>query len=48
MKMSSLTIRADTEVRDALEKAAKDDMRTISAMAHGILIEWLKEHGYLK
>lgn len=40
--------RMDADVRKALEKAAKDDGRTASALLERIAAEWLKAKGYLK
>ena len=40
-------MRLDTETRDALERAARDDNRKLSAKADIILIEWLRDNGYL-
>jgi hypothetical protein len=31
-----------------LEKAAKDDMRSLSSLMEKSLIEWLRKQGYLK
>jgi hypothetical protein len=46
-KTPSLGIRVFPETKQALEKAAKDDMRSMSSLAEKILVAWLKEHGYL-
>jgi hypothetical protein len=40
--------RMESDVRRALEKAAKDDGRTVSALLERIAAEWLKSKGYLK
>jgi hypothetical protein len=34
-------------VKEALEKAAKDDNRSTASMAEIILMQWLREKGYL-
>ena len=47
MKQSSLTIRLNTETRVALKRAADGESRTLSAKADLILIEWLRDNGYL-
>ena len=41
-------IRVSLETKEALTKAAKDDMRSVSVMVEKILIEWLRAKGYLK
>jgi hypothetical protein len=41
-------IRVKPDTKAALEKAAKDDMRSVSVMAEKILIAWLRANGYLK
>jgi hypothetical protein len=48
MKKATLTIRLNAITRDALERAARDDERKLSAKADLILIAWLKDNGYLK
>ena len=41
-------LRFSQETKDALKRAAEDDFgRSSAAMAEKILIEWLREHGYL-
>ena len=47
-KTNTLGIRLDEKVRKALEKAAKEEQRTLSAMAQIALSDWLKGKGYLK
>ena len=47
MKQSSLTLRLSAETREALERASRDDNRTLSAKADLILIGWLRDNGYL-
>lgn len=41
------SIRLDPEIKQALEKAAKDDGRSVSNLMARILRAWLTEHGYL-
>jgi hypothetical protein len=48
MKTMPVGVRLEPEVKDALERAAKADMRKVSTMASKILTEWLKDNGYLK
>lgn len=46
-KTPSLGIRVQPETKAALEQAAKDDMRSMSSLIEKILVEWLREKGYL-
>jgi hypothetical protein len=48
VKSPSLGIRLDLAVKAALEKAAKDDARSVSSLAQKIITEWLKARKYLK
>jgi hypothetical protein len=41
-------MRLDPEVKAALERAAKDDMRSVSSLVEKILVEWLRANGHLK
>ncbi len=43
-----LGLRIYPSVKDALEKAAKDDNRSTASMAEIILTQWLKDKGYLE
>jgi hypothetical protein len=38
----------DTQIRDALEKAAKQDARSVGNLLEKIAAEWLREHGFLE
>jgi hypothetical protein len=44
----SLGFRVDHEFKEALEKAAEDDERTLSSLVQKVLREWLRERKYLK
>ena len=46
-KTPSLGVRVQPETKAALEKAAKDDLRSVSSLIEKILIEWLRAKGYL-
>jgi hypothetical protein len=48
VKLPSLGVRVTAEVKAALEKAAKDEVRTLSSMIEKILVDWLRANGYLK
>lgn len=47
-KTPSLGVRVQPETKAALEKAAKDDMRSVSSLIEKVLVEWLRDKGYLK
>jgi hypothetical protein len=36
------------DLRDALKRAADDDMRSVSTLIEMILTEWLEKRGYFK
>lgn len=46
-KTHPLGFRVEPEIKEALERAAKDDMRSVSALIQKILSDWLREKGYL-
>lgn len=46
-KESPIAFRVDAEVKEALNKAAKDDRRSLSSLVDVILTDWLKDKGYL-
>jgi hypothetical protein len=43
-----LTMRLETETKLAAEKAAEDDRRSLSAYVEKLLVDHLRELGYLK
>jgi hypothetical protein len=43
-----LGFRVENEMKDALEKAAADDERSLSSLVQKILREWLRAGGYMK
>jgi len=47
VKTPSLGVRVQPDTKAALEKAAKDDDRTVSSLVERIVREWLREKGYL-
>lgn len=47
-KTHPLGFRVEPEIKAALEKAAKDDDRSVSSLVERILKAWLTEKGYLK
>jgi hypothetical protein len=42
------SVRFDTHVRAALDKAAKEDKRPTSSLIQKVMEDWLKEKGFLK
>jgi hypothetical protein len=42
------SVRFDTRVRAAVEKAAKEDKRPMSTLIQKVMEDWLKAKGYLK
>lgn len=46
-KTAALGFRVAEETKEALEKAAKDDDRSVSSMVERILRTWLQDKGYL-
>jgi hypothetical protein len=46
-KTPSLGVRVLPEVKEALERAARDDDRSVSSMVERIISVWLRERGYL-
>ncbi len=47
IKSAPLGLRVLPSLKQALERAAKDDRRSTAAMAELILSEWLAQKGYL-
>lgn len=47
-KDPALGIRLEPDERAALERAAKDDQRSLSALGRKIIVAWLREKGWLK
>jgi hypothetical protein len=48
IKSAPFSIRLDTRVRDALDRAAVEDRRSLSNLLEKIASDWLKQNGYLK
>lgn len=42
-----ISFRIDPELKSAIERAAKDDRRSVSSLIMNILADWLRERGYL-
>jgi CopG-like RHH_1 or ribbon-helix-helix domain, RHH_5 len=46
-KDAMIVFRLPTETREALQKAAASERRSVSNMAFVIIYDWLKSNGYL-
>lgn len=46
-KTLSLGVRVQPDTKTALEKAAKDDMRSVSSLIEKVLVDWLRAKGYM-
>ncbi|CAN0252613.1 unnamed protein product [Chrysoparadoxa australica] len=44
---SAIHIRVERPVKEAAEKAARDDSRSTASLVEKVLVSWLTEHGYL-
>jgi hypothetical protein len=47
VKTAPLGFRVEQELKEALERAAKDDDRSVSSLVERILKQWLTDKGYL-
>jgi hypothetical protein len=47
MKTEWISVRVLPTTKRAIDKAAKDDQRSVAGLVDKILVEWLDEHGYL-
>jgi hypothetical protein len=47
-KAGATGVRFDTKEREALSQAAERDQRSVSSLVRKIVVEWLRENGYLK
>ncbi|CAO3425843.1 ribbon-helix-helix protein, CopG family [Azospirillum argentinense] len=46
-RTAPLGFRIEPELKEALERAAKDDDRSVSSLVERVLKAWLIERGYL-
>lgn len=46
-KNNAISIRVDDQIKAAIERAAKDDARSITSYAEKVLMDDLKAKGYL-
>lgn len=47
-RTASIGIRVEPDIKAAAEKAAADDHRTVASLIEKLLIEYLRQQGYLK
>lgn len=48
IKLAPIGVRLTPAAKKALEKAAQEDSRPMAALAQKIIMDWLKEKGFLK
>jgi hypothetical protein len=48
IKLAPIGVRLTPAAKKALEKAALDDARPVAALAQKIIMEWLREKGFMK
>lgn len=46
-KSLPVSFRLPQEVKEALERAAKEDTRSVSSLMEKLITDWLREKGYL-
>ena len=46
VKAAPVSVRFEQETRAGLEKAAREDKRSLTSMLEKITSDWLREHGY--
>jgi hypothetical protein len=47
VRNASIGIRVELGLKEAAERAAKDDRRTVASLIEKVLTEWLEAKGYL-
>lgn len=47
-QIKPLGVRMAPETKAALDRAAKEEVRSLSSLIEKILVDWLKARGYLK
>jgi hypothetical protein len=48
VKEAAISVRLDTRIKAAIDKAAADDHRSTASLVEKILADWAKANGYLK
>jgi hypothetical protein len=47
LKSATLNLRIDPELKEAAEKAAADDRRSLTTLVEKLLADYLRKRGYL-
>ncbi len=47
-RTASIGIRVEPDLKEAAEKAAKDDHRTVASLIEKVLTKWLEQNGYMQ
>lgn len=47
-KTAQVNLRITPSLKDAAEKAAADDQRSLTSLVEKLLTSYLRQHGYLK
>jgi len=47
-KTKQIAVRMTPEIKAAIERAAADDLRSVSSMVEKIVSEWVRLNGWLK
>ena len=48
VRNAAIGIRVEPEIKEAIERAASADRRTVASMIEKVMVEWLTANGYLK
>lgn len=48
LKTAAISVRVPDEVKAAAEKAAQADSRSVAGLVEKVLVDYLRQHGYLK
>jgi len=46
-RTAAIGVRVEPNIKEAAEKAAADDHRTVASLLEKVLVEYLRERGYL-
>jgi len=46
-RTAAIGVRVEPSIKEAAEKAAADDHRTVASLLEKVLVEYLRERGYL-
>lgn len=47
-KNAAFTVRISDEIKQAAEKAAREDHRTVASLIEMVLVRYLRERGFLR